>query len=104
MPKTNYTEEIRWENRYTLDGIKFDKQGRFARIANYKNLRIGWINGITYKEDTPNILSAKSGDKVYVGKLHFPTKYESDQTYISKDLKKVEMFIEVAWYRFMKEL
>ena len=96
-------KEIEWETRYSPDGIKFDKQGRFARIASYNGMRIGWIDGTILEEDN-ELLKAKVNDKVYICKTYFPSIYNDPASLITTDLTKAEMFIELEWYKFLRRL
>ena len=95
--------EVDWETRYSPDGISFDKQGRFARIANYNGMRIGWINGTLLEEDK-DLLKVEVDDKIYVCKLYFPSIYNEPPSLITSDLKKAEMFVELEWYKFLKRI
>lgn len=72
-----------------------DELGRWARLANYKNIRIAWINKITINSKI-----------VFNVSCHFPTRNSdtANEHRLFGTLEESKAFVEERWNWFTTEI
>jgi hypothetical protein len=83
--------EIEYHNRYS-DTNGPDKQGRWARTATYKNIRIAWIS--------KQIIN---GCESFLVTCHFPTMNNdtSNESKVVFNLEDAKSFVHERWNFFL---
>lgn len=82
---------IEYQNRYSQTDEP-DKQGRWARTATYRNIRIAWISRVQTKDKI-----------VFCASCHFPT-MQNDTANESKvffSLEDAKEFVSERWNSFL---
>lgn len=82
---------IEYLNRYS-DTDSPDEQGRWARLAVYKNIRIAWISRVEAQNRV-----------VFVVSCHFPTMQNdsANEHKVCNSLNEAKGFVEERWKWFL---
>ncbi len=85
---------ITYSNRYS-NTDKFDKMGRWARLAIFKNIKIGWINKHKIKDKL-----------LFTVSCYFPTMSNdtANEHKVCNSLDEAKDFIEERWEWFLNEV
>lgn len=90
---------IKYHSRYS-ETDKPDKQGRWARIATFKDIRIAWISRVEFTNT--------KGQQVtrFTAELYFPTLYTDTgiDSKVCESLDESKAFIQERWEWFTKQI